>query len=77
MWGRPPNFLLVDYYNVGPEGDNSPDVFDVAATVNGVTYTLDCCGNGGQDESGAAKEMKMSLGALVVAIGFAVLGFTC
>ncbi|KAI9805552.1 MAG: hypothetical protein M1825_000803 [Sarcosagium campestre] len=37
--GRPPNFLLVDYYNVG---DGS--VFEVAAKYNKVTYTRSCCG---------------------------------
>ncbi|KAI9678101.1 MAG: hypothetical protein M1817_006045 [Caeruleum heppii] len=39
QWTRPPNFLLVDYYNVG-EGS----VFEVAAQQNNVTYTRDCCG---------------------------------
>jgi len=31
--GRPPNFLLVDYYEFG-----KGSVFEVAATINGVTY---------------------------------------
>jgi hypothetical protein len=39
-WDRPPNFLLVDYYNVG-----SGSVFEVAAKANNVTYTnKPCCG---------------------------------
>jgi len=38
-WGRPPNFLLVDYYNV----DNGT-VFEVAAQHNNVTYSQKCCG---------------------------------
>ncbi|SLM40953.1 PLC-like phosphodiesterase, TIM beta/alpha-barrel domain [Lasallia pustulata] len=38
-WSRPPNFLLVDYYNV----DNGT-VFEVAAQHNNVTYTRKCCG---------------------------------
>ncbi|MCJ1389218.1 hypothetical protein MMC18_002074 [Xylographa bjoerkii] len=33
-WGRPPNFLLVDYYNVG-----NGSVFDVAAQLNDVAYS--------------------------------------
>ncbi|MCJ1403452.1 hypothetical protein MMC11_006675 [Xylographa trunciseda] len=38
-WGRPPNFLLVDYYNVG-----NGSVFDVAAQLNGVAYSnTSCC----------------------------------
>ncbi|MCJ1379064.1 hypothetical protein MMC17_002164 [Xylographa soralifera] len=39
-WGRPPNFLLVDYYNIG-----NGSVFDVAAQLNGVAHTnSSCCG---------------------------------
>lgn len=38
-WGRSPNFLLVDYYNVG---DGS--VFETAAKLNDVTYDRPCCG---------------------------------
>ncbi|KAL8674972.1 MAG: hypothetical protein Q9168_000676 [Polycauliona sp. 1 TL-2023] len=38
-WARPPNFLLVDYYNVG-----SGSVFEVAAEYNNVTYDRPCCG---------------------------------
>ncbi|PGH12333.1 hypothetical protein AJ80_06743 [Polytolypa hystricis UAMH7299] len=40
LWGRPPNFLLVDYYNIG--GVNG-SVFRVAAASNGVTYKGKCC----------------------------------
>ncbi|KIY51257.1 PLC-like phosphodiesterase [Fistulina hepatica ATCC 64428] len=32
-WGRPPNFMLVDYYEYG-----NGSVFEVAATINGVKY---------------------------------------
>jgi len=39
MWGRPPNFLNVDFYNNG-----SGTVFEVAAKWNNVTYTGKCCG---------------------------------
>ncbi|MCJ1435491.1 hypothetical protein MMC27_004865 [Xylographa pallens] len=35
-WGRPPNFLLVDYYDVG-----NGSVFDIAAQLNGVAYQLE------------------------------------
>lgn len=38
-WDRPPNFLLVDYYNVG-----QGSVFEVAAKHNNVTYNRECCG---------------------------------
>ncbi|KAL6158329.1 hypothetical protein ACJBU6_02448 [Exserohilum turcicum] len=40
-WGRPPNFLLVDFYNEGPTNGS---VFEVAARANNVTYTRKCCG---------------------------------
>ncbi|KAF3480262.1 uncharacterized protein GIQ15_05609 [Arthroderma uncinatum] len=40
-WGRPPNFLLVDYYNVG---NVNGSVFQVAAKLNNVTYNGKCCG---------------------------------
>ncbi|KZM27901.1 phosphoric diester hydrolase [Ascochyta rabiei] len=43
MWGRPPNWLLVDYYNFG---NFNGSVFEVAANANGVSYNRDsCCGS--------------------------------
>ncbi|OJJ49605.1 hypothetical protein ASPZODRAFT_128091 [Penicilliopsis zonata CBS 506.65] len=39
-WNRPPNFLLVDYYNYG---NFNGSVFEVAAKMNGVNYTAKCC----------------------------------
>lgn len=40
-WPNSPNFLLVDYYNLG----SSPgSVFEVAAQQNNVTYNRACCG---------------------------------
>lgn len=41
-WDRPPNWLLVDYYNFG---NFNGSVFQVAATANGVEYNREsCCG---------------------------------
>ncbi|KAJ5160488.1 uncharacterized protein N7482_007492 [Penicillium canariense] len=40
-WNRPPNFLLVDYYNYG---NFNGSVFEVAAEMNNVTYSRTCCG---------------------------------
>ncbi|KAF2266675.1 hypothetical protein CC78DRAFT_552326 [Lojkania enalia] len=40
-WGRPPNFLLVDYYD---RGSFPGSVFEVAARANNVTYNRNCCG---------------------------------
>lgn len=43
MWGRPPNWLLVDYYNFG---NFNGSVFQVAANANNVSYNRnDCCGD--------------------------------
>lgn len=39
MWGRPPAWLLVDFYDVG-----AGSVFEVAAQLNNVTYNKTCCG---------------------------------
>ncbi|KAL4781539.1 PLC-like phosphodiesterase [Aspergillus varians] len=42
-WNRPPNYLLVDYYN---EGNFNGSVFQVAANMNNVSYNRDsCCGS--------------------------------
>ncbi|EEQ88075.1 uncharacterized protein BDCG_03195 [Blastomyces dermatitidis ER-3] len=40
-WGRPPNFILVDHYNMGPVNGS---VFQAAAILNNVTYNGKCCG---------------------------------
>lgn len=43
-WGRPPNFLLVDYYN---RGNFNGSTLAVAAKANNVTYDVNsCCGSG-------------------------------
>lgn len=48
-WARPPNFLLVDFYNIGSYNGSTPfngSVFQVAADANNVTYNPDsCCGS--------------------------------
>lgn len=40
MWNRPPNFLLVDYYNIG---NFNGSVFQVAADANNVDYDRSSC----------------------------------
>jgi len=43
LWGRPPNWILVDYYNFG---NVNGSVFQVAAQANGVSYNeRSCCGS--------------------------------
>jgi len=60
-WGRAPNFLNVDYYNVG-----SGSVFDVAAMYNNVTYDKRCCG---YVTSGAETVKEMArIGAVIAAV---------
>ncbi|KAI1176550.1 PLC-like phosphodiesterase [Nemania sp. FL0916] len=41
QWRRAPNFLNVDYYNLGGFPGS---VFEVAARMNNVTYNRKCCG---------------------------------
>ncbi|KAF2720802.1 hypothetical protein K431DRAFT_225726 [Polychaeton citri CBS 116435] len=69
MWAHPPNFLLVDYYNLG--SPNNGSVFEVAARWNNVTYNRPCCGA----EVSAAPviaSQRASLGALAAAVLVAV-----
>ncbi|CAI7653149.1 unnamed protein product [Penicillium crustosum] len=63
-WGRPPNMLLVDYYNYG---DFNGSVFEVAAEMNNVTYDRKCCGK----TSGALREVSVAgmSTVLLVAVG--------
>lgn len=43
-WGRPPNYLLIDYYN---RGNFNGSTLATAAKANGVPYYgSECCGDG-------------------------------
>lgn len=69
-WGRPPNFILVDYYNIGSFNGS---VFQVAANANGVTYNRDsCCGNG-QRSLNAAPIGRANLALVSAVVGLIVL----
>ncbi|KAF2398949.1 PLC-like phosphodiesterase [Trichodelitschia bisporula] len=59
-WHRPPNFLLVDFYD---SGSRPGSVFHVAARVNGVKYTRRCCGKA----KAAASQAGSSLAVVVLA----------
>lgn len=51
-WNRPPNFVLVDFYNIG---NFNGSVFQVAATANEVPYDRDsCCDTSQRDFDNAA-----------------------
>ncbi|EXJ96277.1 hypothetical protein A1O1_01403 [Capronia coronata CBS 617.96] len=72
MWDRPPNFILVDYYNIGSYNGS---VFQVAAEANNVTYNRDsCCGTAGV-QSIAARLLEGSdarkIYVFVVVVGIA------
>ena len=61
-WSRSPNFLLVDFYNIGTYNASSThtptlngSVFEVAARANNVVYHSDSC-------CGTAKSSKAALG---------------
>lgn len=69
MWGRPPNWLLVDYYNFG---NFNGSVFQVAATANNVTYNRgSCCGTNAR----SAGNLVASPLTLLVVSAFLVLLF--
>jgi hypothetical protein len=71
-WNRPPNFLLVDYYNMGSFNGS---VFQVAADANNVTYDRSsCCGTAGT--SAAIKgvvDSRFMLTIIAVAAGLLLL----
>jgi hypothetical protein len=50
QWGVPPNFFVVDYYNIGSPQPGS--VLRAVAKANGVVYRKDCCGRGGAISGG-------------------------
>jgi hypothetical protein len=65
MWGRPPNFLLVDFYNLG---NFNGSVFQVAAMANNVSYNrTQCCGTSDPASNGAegVRELVDWRGALL------------
>ncbi|KAJ5684705.1 uncharacterized protein N7477_001050 [Penicillium maclennaniae] len=67
-WNRPPNFLLVDYYNYGDPKNGS--VFEVAAEMNNVTYNWKCCGSKSAAVHGVSISSLSTLLALVAGIQF-------
>lgn len=63
-WDRPPNFLLVDYYN---DGNFAGSVFEVAAEMNNVTYNGHCCGTT-SEAMRMNSAMKLSLAIALVSV---------
>lgn len=67
-WGRPPNYLLVDYYN---QGIFPGSVLAAAAEANNVTYDVNsCCGH--TTESAAVSMVRISWLGLYGVVGLVV-----
>lgn len=67
-WGRPPNFLLVDYYNIG---NFNGSTLAAAAQANNVSYDVNsCCGH---TRISAASSLNMPVVTMfAVAVGVVV-----
>lgn len=63
--GRPPNWLVVDYYDV-----NKGSVFEVAARMNNVTWNKSCCGV----EQSAATTARVTASLMAIALFISVSG---
>ncbi|KAI0394068.1 PLC-like phosphodiesterase [Xylariaceae sp. FL0594] len=73
-WGRPPNFLNVDYYNTGSFPGS---VFEVAAQMNNVTYNRPCCGVPADSSANALRGTSCRPWAsLVAGLGVMALSWT-
>jgi hypothetical protein len=69
-WGRPPNFLLVDYYN---RGNFNGSTLAVAAKANNVSYDVNsCCDATSVDSMGLRLERVNAMDVSLAAI-FAIL----
>lgn len=68
-WDRPPNFLLVDYYNIGSYNGS---VFEVAAMANNVTYNQGSCCDTDQRTFGSSDGVR-SLPQYSLTMGLALL----
>jgi hypothetical protein len=68
-WNRPPNFLLVDFYN---QGSTNGSVFEVAAQANNVTYDRECCGRAKSLAAALLQPSATYLG-LIVAVAAALM----
>ena len=68
MWDRPPNFLLVDYYN-----RVNGSVFEVAAMANGLDYNRQS--SGGETASAASPRRRMMMPVSIVMAIVATLFF--
>ena len=66
VWDRPPNYLLVDYYN---RGSFEGSVFQVAANANNVTYQRSsCCGKDGTTSAGIVFRGQSAIALFLLAL---------
>ncbi|KAF9741273.1 hypothetical protein PMIN06_012351 [Paraphaeosphaeria minitans] len=73
MWGRPPNWLLVDYYNFG---NFNGSVFKAAADANGVSYDRnDCCGSAVASAAADAHIHKLAVSVFAAILSGCLLVF--
>lgn len=70
QWDRPPNWLLVDFYNYGPTPGS---VFEVAARANGVTYNRPCCGTTTRSLAATVSRPSAVYLGLLVAVAVALI----
>ncbi|KAF2275121.1 PLC-like phosphodiesterase [Westerdykella ornata] len=66
-YARPPNFLLVDFYNEGPFNGS---VFAVAAEANNVTYDRKCCGTASDAAQVSATHLSLVIAIAVCLVLF-------
>lgn len=69
MWGRPPNYLLVDYYNIG---NFNGSTLAAGARANNVTYYPDSCCGLSKPYAAAAASLRSSTSAKAGAVLLAV-----
>ncbi|KAJ5714195.1 uncharacterized protein N7483_011376 [Penicillium malachiteum] len=72
-WDRPPNFLLVDYYN---DGNFNGSVFEVAAEMNNVTFNnQSCCGTASAAVHGVSMSSVSTLMLVAAGVQFFLSAF--
>lgn len=69
-WERPPNFLIVDFYNQGPAPGS---VFEAAAQANGVTYDRRCCGTNARSAAATSTSPYSKYLGLFIAVAVVLL----
>jgi len=78
-WGRPPNFLLVDFYNEGTYTVNGQtmngSVFEVAARMNDVTYNRPCCGKDTSITNSGMRQFVKGRNSVFAALVVAIAAF--